>query len=48
MDTRNPVIARMEKDAQRNGGYAGFGATAGRLRRGTAERCGGANYGARQ
>jgi uncharacterized YccA/Bax inhibitor family protein len=28
METRNPVIARMEKDAQRNGGYAGFGATA--------------------
>lgn len=28
MQTRNPVITRMEKDAQRNGGYAGFGATA--------------------
>ncbi len=28
METRNPVIARMEKEAQRNGGYAGFGATA--------------------
>jgi len=28
METRNPVIARMEKEAQHNGGYAGFGATA--------------------
>jgi uncharacterized YccA/Bax inhibitor family protein len=28
METRNPVIARMEKDAKANGGYAGFGATA--------------------
>ena len=26
METRNPVIARMEKEAERNGGYAGFGA----------------------
>ncbi|MFL6071406.1 MAG: Bax inhibitor-1/YccA family protein [Actinomycetes bacterium] len=25
MESRNPVIARMEKEAQRNGGYAGFG-----------------------
>ena len=28
METRNPVIARMEKEAKANGGYAGFGATA--------------------
>lgn len=28
MESRNPVIARMEQDAKRNGGYAGFGATA--------------------
>jgi uncharacterized YccA/Bax inhibitor family protein len=28
METRNPVIARMEQDAKANGGYAGFGATA--------------------
>ncbi|HEX5017864.1 MAG TPA: Bax inhibitor-1/YccA family protein [Actinomycetes bacterium] len=28
MESRNPVIARMEKEAQRNGGYADFGATA--------------------
>jgi uncharacterized YccA/Bax inhibitor family protein len=26
MESRNPVIARMEKEAERNGGYAGFGA----------------------
>ena len=25
MESRNPVIARMEKEAQRGGGYAGFG-----------------------
>jgi uncharacterized YccA/Bax inhibitor family protein len=25
MESRNPVIARMEKDAEKNGGYAGFG-----------------------
>ena len=25
MESRNPVIARMEKEAERNGGYAGFG-----------------------
>ncbi len=25
METRNPVIARMEKEAKANGGYAGFG-----------------------
>lgn len=28
MESRNPVIARMEQEAKRNGGYAGFGATA--------------------
>jgi len=28
METRNPVIARMEQEAKANGGYAGFGATA--------------------
>jgi uncharacterized YccA/Bax inhibitor family protein len=28
METNNPVLARMEKDAARNGGYAGFGGTA--------------------
>lgn len=27
MESRNPVITRMEKEAQRNGGYAGFGAS---------------------
>ena len=27
METRNPVSARMEKEAKANGGYAGFGAT---------------------
>lgn len=27
MESRNPVIARMEKDAERNGGYAAFGTT---------------------
>jgi uncharacterized YccA/Bax inhibitor family protein len=26
MESRNPVLVRMEKEAQRNGGYAGFGA----------------------
>ena len=25
MESRNPVIARMEKEAKANGGYAGFG-----------------------
>lgn len=28
MESRNPVITRMEQEAKRNGGYAGFGATA--------------------
>ena len=28
MESRNPVIARMEQEAKRNGGYAEFGATA--------------------
>jgi len=27
METNNPVLARMERDAKSNGGYAGFGAT---------------------
>ena len=28
MESRNPVITRMEQEAKANGGYAGFGATA--------------------
>jgi uncharacterized YccA/Bax inhibitor family protein len=27
MESRNPVLQRMEKESERNGGYAGFGAT---------------------
>ena len=27
MQSKNPVLTRMEEEAKRNGGYAGFGAT---------------------